>query len=95
MGAKWFGASVRRKEDPAFLRGTGRYIDDIKLPDMLHAAFVRSPHAHARIGRIENSAALAVTGVHAVFAFSDLPEVVQRQMLPLLVPHPSIRQPLL
>ncbi len=95
MGAKWFGASVRRKEDPAFLRGEGRYIDDIKLPDMLHAAFVRSTHAHAKIGRIVKSAALAVPGVYAVLAYSDLPDVVQRQMLPLLVPHPSIKQPLL
>ena len=95
MGAKWFGASVKRKEDPAFLRGRGRYIDDIKLPGMLHAAFVRSPHAHARIGRIDKGAALAVPGVHAVLAYSDLPDVVRRQMLPLLVPHPSIGQPFL
>src|SRR3990172_9882758 len=95
MGAKWFGASVRRKEDPAFLRGGGRYIDDIKLPDMLHAAFVRSPHAHARIGSIVKGAALAVPGVHAVLVFADLPEVVRGQMLPLLVPHPSIGQPFL
>lgn len=92
-GAKWFGASVKRKEDPAFLQGKGQYVDDIKLPEMLHAAFVRSPHAHAKIGRIDKSAALAVPGVHAVLVHADLPEVVRAQTLPLLVPHPAITQP--
>ena len=87
-----FGASVPRKEDPALLRGEGQYVDDIHLPGMLHAAFVRSPHAHARVGRIDKSAALAVPGVHAVLTFEDLPESVRRQTLPLLVPHPAIRQ---
>jgi len=86
-----FGASVPRKEDPALLRGEGQFVDDIHLPGMLHAAFVRSPHAHARVGRIDKSAALAVTGVHAVLAYADLPESVRRQTLPLLVPHPAIR----
>ncbi len=51
MGAKYFGASVPRREDPRLLRGEGRFVDDIKLPGLLHAAFVRSPHAHARIAR--------------------------------------------
>ena len=86
-----FGASVPRKEDPALLRGEGQFVDDIHLPGMLHAAFVRSPYAHARVGRIDKSAALAVAGVHAVLAYADLPESVRRQTLPLLVPHPAIR----
>ena len=51
-----FGASVKRKEDPAFLRGEGQYIDDLHLPNMLHASFVRSPYAHACIGKIDKSA---------------------------------------
>ena len=88
-----FGASVKRKEDPPLLRGEGRYVDDIKLPGMLHAAFVRSPYAHAKVGRIDKSAALAVPGVHAVLVYADLPESVRRQTLPLLVPHPAIKQP--
>ncbi|MCC7486049.1 MAG: xanthine dehydrogenase family protein [Burkholderiales bacterium] len=88
-----FGASAKRKEDPALLRGEGQFVDDIHLPGMLHAAFVRSPHAHARVGRVEKSAALALPGVHAVFAFADLPESVRRQTLPLLVPHPALREP--
>jgi carbon-monoxide dehydrogenase large subunit len=93
MASTWFGASVKRKEDPAMLRGEGRYVDDIHLPGMLHAAFVRSPYAHAKIGRIDKTAALAVAGVHAVIVYADLPESVRRQTLPLLVPHPAIKQP--
>ncbi len=88
-----FGASAKRKEDPAFLRGEGRYIDDIRLPEMLHAAFVRSPYSHAKVGRIDKTAALAVPGVHAVIVFADLPQSVQRQTLPLLVPSPALKQP--
>jgi carbon-monoxide dehydrogenase large subunit len=95
LGAKWFGAAVKRKEDPALLRGTGRYVDDIHLPGMLHAAFARSPHAHARIGRIDKSRALASPGVHAVLAFEDLPPMLRSQRLPLFVPHPAIAQPIL
>ncbi|MGH8642083.1 MAG: hypothetical protein ACRET6_10250, partial [Burkholderiales bacterium] len=77
------GRSVSRLEDTALLRGEGRFVDDIRLPGMLHAAFVRSPHAHARIGKIDKAAALAVPGVHAVLTFADLPESVRRQTLPL------------
>jgi carbon-monoxide dehydrogenase large subunit len=89
----WFGAAIQRKEDAPLLRGEGRYIDDITLPGMLHAAFVRSPYAHAKVGRIDKTSALAVPGVHAVLTFADLPESVQRQTLPLLVPNPAIKQP--
>src|SRR6266540_2819958 len=62
MGAKYFGASVRRKEDPRFLRGQGRYVDDIKLPRLLHAAFVRSPHGHARVLSVKTDAARRLPG---------------------------------
>jgi len=79
MGAKLFGASVRRKEDPRFLRGDGRYVDDIRLPGMLHAAFVRSPHAHAKIRSVKTDAARRLPGVAHVFAFADL----ERWMKPL------------
>ena len=60
MGAKWFGASVKRKEDPALLTGGGRFVDDIDLPGMLHAVVLRSPYAHAAIRGIDKSAALAL-----------------------------------
>jgi len=79
MGAKYFGASVRRKEDPRYLRGEGRFVDDIKLPGMLHAAFVRSPHAHARIAAIRTEAARRLPGVAHVLTFADL----ERWMKPL------------
>src|SRR5205814_1656064 len=67
MGAKYFGASVKRREDPRFLRGEARYVDDVKLPGMLHVAFLRSPHAHARLAAIRTTAAAAMPGVVRVF----------------------------
>ena len=79
MGAKYFGAAVLRKEDPRYLRGEGRFVDDILLPGMLHAAFVRSPHAHARITRVATDAARRVPGVAYVFTFADL----ERWMKPM------------
>jgi aerobic carbon-monoxide dehydrogenase large subunit len=79
MGAKFFGAAVKRREDPRFLRGEGRFIDDVTLPGLLHAAFLRSPHAHARIVRIDTAAAAAAPGVVRVFTFTDL----ERWMKPL------------
>src|SRR5262245_22948478 len=91
----WFGASIKRKEDPAFLTGRGRYVDDISLPGMLHAVVLRSPHAHAAIRGIDKSAALALAGVHAVFTHADLPEAMRSRTVPLLVPSPAIRQPLM
>src|SRR5918912_415557 len=72
MSRRTFGVDVRRVEDPALLRGQARFVDDIRLPGMLHVAFVRSPHAHAAILRIDRSAALALPGVHAVLTVDDL-----------------------
>jgi carbon-monoxide dehydrogenase large subunit len=66
------GHSVRRKEDPRFIRGLGHYIDDLKLPGMLYMDIVRSPYAHARITSIDASAALQVPGVAAVVTGKDL-----------------------
>ena len=79
MGAKFFGAAVKRREDPRFLRGEGRFIDDVTLPGLLQAAFLRSPHAHARIVRIDAAAAAASPGVVRVLTFKDL----ERWMKPL------------
>jgi len=91
----WFGASVKRKEDPAFLTGRGRYVDDITLPGMLHAAVLRSPHAHAVIRGIDKRAARALPGVHAVFTYADLPDAMREKTVPLLVPSPAIKQALM
>lgn len=93
-GAKWFGANVKRKEDPALLRGAGRYVDDIHLPGMLEAAFVRSPFPHALINKIDVSAALAAPGVHAVLTYADLPEGM-REPMEMLQPNPSIQENLM
>ncbi|MEZ5669673.1 MAG: xanthine dehydrogenase family protein molybdopterin-binding subunit [Alphaproteobacteria bacterium] len=65
------GQSVVRKEDQRLLTGAGRYIDDINLPNQAHAVFVRSPHANARIGGIDTSAAAAAAGVIAVLTAAD------------------------
>src|ERR1700726_4591624 len=92
MDAKWFGAAVKRKEDPALLAGKGRFIDDVRVPGTVHAACVRSSHPHAKIRGIDVSAAKALNGVHLVLGFSDLPEPMQQNPLPLFVPSPAITQ---
>lgn len=63
---------VLRKEDARFITGSGRYVDDIRVPGELHARFVRSPYAHARIGTIDTSAALEFPGVVAIFTGADM-----------------------
>jgi carbon-monoxide dehydrogenase large subunit len=75
------GARIARLEDPSLLRGQGRFVDDISVPGVLHAAFVRSPHAHALIQAISIEAAAALPGVHAVLTLDDLaPTMAQRRM---------------
>jgi len=66
-----FGAAVPRKEDARLLTGKGRYVSDLQLPGMLHAAFVRSPYAHARVTGFQSEKALAVPGVQAVLTGDD------------------------
>src|SRR5262245_56104549 len=63
---------LKRKEDARFIRGKGNYLDDIRLPGMLHAAILRSPYAHAKINSIDTSAALAHPKVAAVITAKDL-----------------------
>ena len=66
------GASVKRKEDPKLLAGRGCYVDDVRLPEMLHAVVLRSPHAHAQVARIDAAAALGSRGVALVATAADL-----------------------
>ena len=66
------GHSMKRKEDPRFIRGLGNYIDDVKLPGMLHMDIVRSPFAHAKITAIHTEKALEVPGVLAVITGETL-----------------------
>jgi carbon-monoxide dehydrogenase large subunit len=66
------GLSMKRKEDPRFIQGRGRYLDDIVIPHTLHLALVHSPYPHARIVKIDKTAALAMPGVKAVITGEDL-----------------------
>ncbi len=75
LAERYTGASIKRSEDPRILTGAGRYVDDIKLPGMLHAAFVRSPFAHARVLSVDVSAARALPGVVAAFTGAELEEM--------------------
>jgi carbon-monoxide dehydrogenase large subunit len=72
---KWVGKSIRRVEDPKFLTGRGGYIDDMRLPGMLHATLVRSTHAHARIRSIDVEAARRLPGVVAVVTGAEAAEL--------------------
>ncbi|MBI4300751.1 MAG: xanthine dehydrogenase family protein molybdopterin-binding subunit, partial [Chloroflexi bacterium] len=69
---KFVGQSIKRVEDPLLLTGKARHIDDLAFPDMLHVAFVRSPHPHARIRSIDTRAALQVPGVEYVLTGQEL-----------------------
>jgi aerobic carbon-monoxide dehydrogenase large subunit len=72
--AKLFGSSIKRREDPRMITGKGVYTDDVKLPGQTHAVFVRSPHAHAGVRRVDLARARAVPGVVAAFTGQDLAE---------------------
>ncbi|MFI6708213.1 aerobic carbon-monoxide dehydrogenase large subunit [Nonomuraea sp. NPDC050478] len=88
MTTRLFGEPVQRREDPRLLTGQGRFLDDLGS-GALAAAFVRSPHAHARIRDVDVTAALDVDGLIAIYTWEDLPERVGRP-LPLLIPHPAL-----
>jgi aerobic carbon-monoxide dehydrogenase large subunit len=83
------GLSVKRREDRRLLTGRGRYVDDLRLPDLLHAAIVRSPYAHARIIEVDARRAMEQPGVVAVLTIADLPEC--SAAVPPLVPSPRLR----
>ena len=72
MSATGIGASVKRKEDIRFITGKGHYVDDINRPGQAHAYFLRSPHAHATINKVDTSAALKAPGVVAIFTGDDI-----------------------
>ncbi|HET9841077.1 MAG TPA: aerobic carbon-monoxide dehydrogenase large subunit [Nocardioides sp.] len=93
MTTKLFGERVPRVEDQRFLRGKGRYVDDVLVGPgaggVLHAAVLRSPHAHARIVDIDVSDVLDIDGVHLVWTHDDLSGAMA-EPLPLLIPHPQL-----
>jgi len=83
MHPEGIGAPVRRREDRRFLTGRGQYVSDLVMEGELHCAFVRSPHAHARIGAIRTAAAAAAPGVVAVFTGADMAADKVGPMTPL------------
>ncbi|TSA87733.1 molybdopterin-dependent oxidoreductase [Deinococcus detaillensis] len=94
---KYIGKAVKRVEDPRFITGQGHYTDDINVHGQLHAAMLRSPYSHAKIGTIDASAALALEGVRAVltgqdFADAKVGSIPTGWLLPDLKipPHPAI-----
>src|SRR6185295_10352097 len=72
MGVEMMGARVARKEDKRFVTGRGRYTDDMTVPGMHFAAFIRSPHAHAKIKSIDTTAAKAMPGVDGILTGTEL-----------------------
>ena len=72
MGIEGIGARVARKEDKRFITGAGRYVDDMVVPGMKHAVFVRSPHSHAQIKKLDVSKAKAMPGVIGVLTGKEL-----------------------
>lgn len=91
MSTRTFGARIERNVDPKLLRGEGAFVDDIPLPNALHVAFLRSPHARARIGRIDVAAAKRHAGVAAIYTCDDIGALDVE--MPLLIPHPSMTNP--
>ena len=77
------GKPFKRIEDLPLLQGRGRFVDDLQFPGMLHAAFVRSPHAHALIRGIDTGAARHAPGVQAVLTLADLMPLLSEERLPL------------
>jgi carbon-monoxide dehydrogenase large subunit len=85
---RYIGAPLRRKEDPRLLRGDGVYVADVQVAGALHAAFVRSPYAHARVRSVDLAAARQQPGVVAAYAYADVADVAKP--LPMLVPHRAL-----
>ena len=81
-GMGWTSRSVPRVEDGSLLRGAARFVDDIEMPGMLHALFVRSPMAHARLFGLDAKKARELPGVIAVLTFADLRSILVRERIP-------------
>src|SRR5688572_32586960 len=83
--------TVRRREDPRLVTGAGEFVDDLRVPGCLHAAMLRSPHAHARIRAIDVAAARKAPGVVAVVTAADLGPA--NAPMPVYAPHPALPVP--
>ena len=83
MAQKYIGAPIRRKEDKRFLTGQGQFVDDVTLPNLHHAAILRSPHAHAQVLSIDTSSALEAEGVLDVITYKDIEAAVEPKPIPI------------
>ena len=91
MSTRIFGSGIRRREDPRLITGTATYTDDLTLPRMVHAAMLRSPHAHARIRSIDTSKAAAAAGVVAVYTHADTKDALQPAPCAWLLPDSDLK----
>ena len=89
--SKFVGARIKRREDPSLIRGLGQYVDDVKLPGLLHVAILRSPYAHAKINSVDTIAARQHPGVVGVFTGAELRD--QIGTLPTTADNPTLRIP--
>ena len=89
----WLGARLPRKEDQRLVTGTGKYLADMVMPGMLHAVFVRSEYAHARIKHIDTSEALALTGVVAVYTGDAIKDLIKPMPQAVVQPNLPARYP--
>jgi aerobic carbon-monoxide dehydrogenase large subunit len=87
----YVGQRLKRVEDPRLVKGIGTYTDDVRLPGMLHACILRSPHAHARILRIDAAAAKAIPGIVAVFTGADVNDACG--LVPCAAEIPNLKAP--
>jgi len=87
------GKSIKRREDPALITGRGKYTDDFQVPGMLHAAIVRSPHAHARVKKIDTKKAASHPGVVAVYTGADIAAAGLPGVVPTAWLLPNLKTP--
>src|SRR5436190_20344957 len=91
MSTRIFGSGIRRREDPRLITGTATYTDDLTLPDMVHAAMLRSPHAHARLKRVDVGEAAHAPGVVAVFTGQDVGDALKPNPCAWLTPNANLK----
>jgi carbon-monoxide dehydrogenase large subunit len=91
MASRIFGSGIRRREDPRLITGAATYTDDLSLPGMVHAAMLRSPHAHARIRRIDTSRAAAAPGVVAVYTGAEVGAALKPTPCAWLLPNSNLK----
>ena len=91
MSTRIFGSGIRRREDPRLITGSATYTDDITLPGMVHAAMLRSPHAHAKITKIDTSEATSAPGVLAVYTGVDIDGALEPVPCAWLLPDSDLK----